>query len=110
MIKFITIMKKRNDLTLEQFSRYWFEEHGRFAHSVPGLRRYVQNHAVRLPGGGDPPIDGIGEYWFDNLAAWQKSSEFYLGEAGKEIREDEEKFTNRSQLIGLVSEEKIYIP
>jgi uncharacterized protein (TIGR02118 family) len=110
MIKFISIMKKRDDFSLEQFLKYWYEQHGRFAHQVPNLRRYVQNHPVRLPGGGEPPIDGIGEYWFDDLSSWQKSSEFYLGDAGKAIRDDEEKFTNRSKLYGLVTEEKIFIP
>jgi len=110
MIKFISIMKKRDDISLEAFSKYWHEEHGRFAYTVPNLRRYVQNHALRLPGGGEPPIDGIGEYWFDDLASWQTSSEFYFGEAGRAIREDEEAFTNRKKLFGLVAEERIIIP
>ena len=45
-----------------------------------------------------------------DLAAWQTSSEFYLGEAGKVIREDEEAFTDRKKLFGLVAEERIIIP
>jgi uncharacterized protein (TIGR02118 family) len=110
MIKFISLMKKRNDLSLEAFLKYWHEQHGRFAYMVPNLKRYVQNHAVRLPGGGEPPVDGIGEYWFEDLSSWQKSSEFYFSEAGKVIREDEEKFTERNKLFGLVTEEKIIIP
>jgi len=110
MVKFVAILKRRGDISLEEFSRYWYEEHGRFAYVVPNLRRYVQNHAIRLPGGGEPPIDGIGEYWFDDLASWQESSEFYLGEAGKAIREDEAKFMDRNKIFGVVAEEKIYIP
>jgi len=110
MVKFMAIMKRRDDITLEEFSRYWYEVHGRFAYTVPNLRRYVQNHAIRLLGGGEPQIDGIGEYWFDDLKSWQRSAEFYLGDEGRAIRDDEVKFMNRSKIFGFVAEERIYIP
>ena len=58
----------------------------------------MQNHAIRLPGGGEPQIDGIGEYWYDDLKSWQRSSEFYLGDEGKALREDEAKFTDRNKI------------
>ena len=39
-------------MTLEQFSQYWEEQHGLLiARVIPNLKQYVQNQALRLPGG-----------------------------------------------------------
>lgn len=108
MIKVIELIKRKEGLTLEEFSRYWEEEHGPLvARAIPNLKKYVQNHAVRLPGGGEPPIDGIAELWFDDFDAWRESADWVLGASGKEFREAEAKFSDKSKFKAFICEEKV---
>lgn len=67
MIKIVTLLKRRPDLTPEEFQRHWRERHGPLAAQGAGLRRYVQSHAL-LQGyrKGDLLYDGIEEMWFDD--------------------------------------------
>ena len=63
-------MAKLPGLTLDRFFRHWQSHHGALAARVPGLRRYVQNHAI--PGayvGRTQTHDGWSELWFDDLPA-----------------------------------------
>jgi uncharacterized protein (TIGR02118 family) len=74
MIKAIYTAARKPGLGLEEFQQHWFEVHGELGSRVPGLRRYVQNHA--------PPEayavrqlthDGFSEMWFDDLESLQRS-------------------------------------
>ena len=72
MIKSISLLGRKENLTHEEFVRHWIEIHAPLAHAVPRLRRYVQSHIVEerfrpdiAPLG--VPIDGIAELWFDSL-------------------------------------------
>lgn len=108
MIKLIALVKRKPGMTLEEFSRYWENKHGPLVARVfPGVRKYVQNHPARLPGGGEPKVDGVVELWFDDLASFRAASDFYLGEKGKVIRDDEEKFIDRSQMVFFVAQERV---
>ena len=49
--------------------RYWRETHGPIAAAVPGVRRYVQHHAVGAPEG-DPPFLGVASLSFDDQEAF----------------------------------------
>lgn len=111
MIKLIGLVKRKPGMTQEEFTRYWREKHGPLVARVfPGVKRYVQNHPVKLPGGGQPRVDGVIELWFEDPKAFQAASDFYLGEKGKVIRDDEEKFIDRSQMVFFVAEEKVVLP
>jgi uncharacterized protein (TIGR02118 family) len=72
MIKSISLLTRRPELTHEAFVRHWVEVHAPLAHAVPRLRRYVQSHIVAertRPDIGtiDLEIDGIAELWYDSL-------------------------------------------
>lgn len=67
MTKVLVLLAKRGDLSWEAFGRYWREEHRAIALRLPGLRRYVENHA---PTPGTPPY-GIAELYFDSPEAFQ---------------------------------------
>lgn len=49
--------------------RYWRDEHGPIAAKIPGVRKYVQSHAVAAPAG-EPPFLGIAEIWLDDEATF----------------------------------------
>jgi EthD domain len=49
MIKLVFVIRRREDLSPEEFHRYWREEHGPLAARLLdelGARRYVQTHTV----------------------------------------------------------------
>jgi uncharacterized protein (TIGR02118 family) len=107
LIKVIEMIKRKPGLSLEEFSRYWEEEHAPLiAKHIPHLRKYVQNHALRLPGGGEPPIDGIAELWFDDFESWRKSADWILNESGTVVHQSEEKFTDKSKFKAFICIEK----
>ena len=49
--------------------RYWRETHGPIAAKVPGVRRYVQQHAVGAPEG-EPPFLGVASLYSDDQDAF----------------------------------------
>ena len=105
MIKVVEIIKRRPDLDVEAFQRYWLETHGPIVARLPGLRRYVQSH-TRLGGyrRGDVAYDGIAEVWFDDkaaLAAIASTPEFAAA------KQDEPNFIDVAQLVELVVDEYV---
>lgn len=108
MIKLIGLLKRKDGITQEEFSQYWEEKHVPLVVKLfPGMKRYVQNHPVKLPGGGEPKFDGIPELWFEDLQSFQAATKFWQSDEGKIIRDDEEKFIDRSKMIFIVVEEKV---
>ncbi len=73
MIKVTYVVFKKPDMSREEFSRYWRDTHAPLAKKVPGLRKYVQNHALPDPEGGEPPYDGTADIYFDSPEAMQES-------------------------------------
>jgi len=58
--------------TLKEFSRYWKNTHAPVLKEIPGLRGYVQNHALEDLEGNEPRYDGFGELSFDSVEAMQE--------------------------------------
>lgn len=107
MVKVMALLKRKEGITFEEFSRYWRERHAPLVlKTLPGLRRYVQNHALRLSKG-EPPFDGVAEIWLDDLQSWRDMVGFMSTEEGKAIREDEEQFLDRGKFVLLLVEEKV---
>ena len=48
---------------------YWRDTHGPIVREVPGVRRYVQQHAVAAPEG-EPPFLGVASLYFDDQEAF----------------------------------------
>ena len=74
MVKAVCMVSRRPGLTVHEFQEHWAGEHGRLVSRIPGLRRYVQNHAVlEAYGLATRPMthDGFSELWFDDLATLQ---------------------------------------
>jgi len=94
MIKSIALANRKAGLTREEYNRYWKEQHGPLAaRMIPGLRRYVQNHFVSVPGI-EYQGDGIVEMWYDDVEAFQRSWEFIQSKEGKALAADGAKFAD----------------
>lgn len=79
MIKSLSLLTRRPELTHAQFVRHWIEVHAPLAHALPGLRRYVQNHIEGERHRADIPttevaVDGIAELWFDDKEAMERAN------------------------------------
>lgn len=70
MVKTLVFACRMPGLSLAEFFAHWRDVHGALASRAPGLRRYVQNHAVPLGyAWGNQRYDGWAEMWFDDLDA-----------------------------------------
>src|SRR5690242_20797751 len=66
MYHVVFLVKKRPDMTQDEFSNYWLDEHTALTASVAGVRSYRCYPA--LPGS-DAPFDGVAVLSFDDQAA-----------------------------------------
>ena len=66
MVKALFIMVRKPDMSSEEFHAYWKDVHGPIAAKVPGLKKYVQSHALPQPPG---TYDGVAELHFESAEA-----------------------------------------
>lgn len=104
MIKLVFVLRRRPELSREEFQAYWRDKHAPLVASLGaalGVRRYVQTHTVDTPlnemlqasRGGPAEYDGIAELWWDSLDALAAAASSPEGlQAGGELLEDEAKF------------------
>ena len=69
MTKVLVMLHKRADQSWDEFQFYWRETHGSIAARIPGLRKYVQNHAADR---GNVPY-AVAELYFDSPEAMQEA-------------------------------------
>lgn len=97
MLKVVTLLKRRADLSVEAFQNHWRDRHGPLAAQGVGLRRYVQSHALLQGyGKGDLLFDGIEEMWFDSLAGYDAFLRSSLQEA---LRRAEDEFLDVARKV-----------
>jgi uncharacterized protein (TIGR02118 family) len=105
MIKLVFSLRRRPDLSREEFQAYWRDQHAPIVarHAeVLRIRRYVQTHArasevaaAQSAARGSEPdaYDGQAELWWDSLDDLVAASSTPEGiAAGVELLEDERKF------------------
>jgi len=81
MTKVVYVMFKKEGMAREEFRRYLKDVHAPMAKEMPGLRGYVQNHALPDPEGNEPPYDGFVELYFDYQEAMEEALATQEGEA-----------------------------
>ena len=109
MIKLVYCLRRRPELSREEFQRYWRQNHAplvkKHAETLR-VRRYVQLHtrdhpvseALRARRPGPEPFDGVAELWFDSADDMMAGGTTPEGrQAGRELLEDEKRFINISQ-------------
>lgn len=114
MVKFIILLRKRQEMSHEEFVAYHKTRHAPLFSSLPEVqqyvRKYVQCHVVSalLPGLPPPQYDGTTELWFDDVDDFGKvfGSERYM----QLIRPDEEQFLYLGGCGFLVCQENVVFP
>ncbi len=100
MIKQATFFKRRPDLEPAAFHDYWRNRHPEFVCRLPGLKRYVQNHAIA----DDGPFDGIAEVWFEDMDAMRANAGAPELDA---VRADEANFLDTAGMGGIIADEHV---
>lgn len=104
MVKFVYCLRRLPHLSVEEFQRYWFDNHGPLVRSQKEalhIRRYVQvhtldhplNEALREGREGPERYDGVAELWWDSMEDMEAVLASPEGqEAAAVLLADEEKF------------------
>ena len=86
-VKVVAFIRRRPELTREEFLRFWQEEHPALVSRLPGLRGYKQSPAIAHRT--EWPWDGCAELWFDSVADVRRAFE---SEPADPLRAHEEHF------------------
>ena len=101
-MKLIFVLFRRSDLSHDQTLDQWSgEQHTSIVRTIPGLKKWIQNHAITLPS--DAAADGIGELWFDNPAAMEQAMNSPQMAAAVE---DAKRFLDMERTYALAVDEK----
>ena len=76
MFKAIILLKRREDMTHDEFKQWWLVDHSSLAGQLPGVRKIVFNLAA--DGGA---YDGVSELWFDSQDDFEAAYETELGKS-----------------------------
>ena len=110
MIKVISFLKRRDDLTHAEFSDYWFHKHHALALRIVPKEalsgRYVQNHAIAMARG-EAPYDAVAELVFADRDALRRWVDWYNSDAGQDLRDDEHNFMDVSRRVTVVTDERV---
>jgi len=116
MIKRMSILTRREDVSFAQFREHWFGIHAEMLKRLmPEVRGYIQNLWL---GPGPHRIDGIVELWFDDEAAvdgfveisWASAADMAADMNGPTIgamRADADRFI--AAISGSVIEERVVV-
>ena len=121
MIKLTYCLRRKPDMSLEEFQQYWRDTHAPLVAEraqTLGIRRYVQVHTSDLSdvhallqgrnGGSPAPFDGVAELWFDSLDA-MGSDDPAVARANAELFEDEQNFIDLANSPMWLAEENVVV-
>lgn len=122
MIKLVYTLRRLDELTREEFQRYWREEHAalvqRHAETLR-IRRYVQVHlgethldeAISGSRGSEPRFyDGVAELYWDSLDDLTAAFTSEAGQAAAgELLEDEKRFIDLPNSPIWLGEENVVV-
>lgn len=75
MIKNLSLAKRKEGMSPDEFQRHWREVHGALARKTPGLRHYIQSPVLleMYESETQPEYDGIAELWWDSVDAFTEA-------------------------------------
>jgi uncharacterized protein (TIGR02118 family) len=117
MIKLVYCLRRLPHLSLQEFQRYWLQEHGPLVRSRAGalrIKRYVQvhtldhplNEAIRRSRDAAEPYDGVAELWWESAEEMAAATATPEGrDAARELLEDERSFIDFGRSSLWIAEE-----
>jgi len=107
-VKSIDLVTHKAQMPIDEFFRYWREQHAPLVAAAPAVRRYVQSHTRRsiYAGGRAPAYDGAAMSWYDSTQALREAAatpEF------ARLREDVEKFIARERSPFVLARENVVL-
>jgi uncharacterized protein (TIGR02118 family) len=102
MLKVISLLKRKEEISLEEFRKWALEEHPPLGQRLPGIRHYRMS--VVLEDNLDLPYHAVSEFWFDDNEARAAA---FATPAGKAAAEDAA--AHCSSRVHLLTEEKVII-
>jgi hypothetical protein len=109
LIKAMALIKRRPDISREEFARHYEEVHAPLAlRYFREWKAYIRNHVVETLRGEEAAFDCISEFWHADWKGIERSMEFNASAAAQPLRDDELSFMDIPANVSfLVSEEVI---
>ena len=119
MVKLVYCLRKKTEVSQEEFHRYWREDHGPLVTSFTkkiGATKYVQSHTMETPinqgliesRGLAAPYDGITEVWWRSESALSAAMDSEEGAAAFQmLLNDESEFIDFSQSRVFITKENL---
>ena len=102
MLKVISLLKRKEGMSYEEFKHWALEEHPPLGKKLPGIRHYRMS--VVVVDNPDLPYDAVSEFWFDDEEARVAA---FATEMGKAAGADAA--AHCSSRVHLLTKEKILI-
>jgi uncharacterized protein (TIGR02118 family) len=122
MVKLTYALRRRSDLSREDFQRYWRETHAPLVHARTGplrIQRYVQAHTASTSlddalrdsrGASVEPFDGVAELWWESVEELAQAMSTPEGaQAARELLEDEANFIDLEASPIWIAEENVVV-
>lgn len=122
LLKLTYCLRKRPDLTHEEFYRYWKETHGplvRDRAEILGIVKYQQVHTRHDPrressfhernGGTWETFDGIAEVWSDPGLRPADATAAQIAQASQDLLDDERNFIDLANSPMWLGEEHVFV-
>lgn len=98
-LKTVTLLKRKEGVSLEEFRSRSLGSHAELASKIPGLRRHVQCHTRdSWYGFGEPRFDAVHMLWFDDLEALDAAA---ASPQQKAADEDRRAFVNQRYVFSM---------
>lgn len=102
MVKFIVVMKRRQDLSPDAFRSYFDKVHAPLASKMPGLQRYVRNFPEPDPSRDPPAWDAVVEFYFADRESLEAA---WASPEGKAASADNENLVDLSETTWSIVEQ-----
>ena len=107
MIKEIGLLKRKPGISPAEFSKAWRDFAPTVLSSYPGIRKYIQNVVVQLPGSEPSAYDGVAEAWWDDIESFLAAAARTQSEKGQDLISALDKFADLSQMLVILAEERV---
>ncbi len=108
MVKLFAFLRRRTDMSHDEFIEHWRDHHGPLIRDTPELARHLvryEQHPRHSPSpwSGNEDLDGVAVQWFEDLDAFKA----FLAEPAyaELIAPDEGRFLDRARVEFVICEE-----